>query len=465
MSRLPIRIKLTLAFAAAMTAVLVGAGVLLLGRFEQQLDSTLESDLRLQARDVAALVTESRRAGDRLAVDGSAGRLVQVLDRRNRVVAASPELRGRSVLTPGELGKAADRELLLRRGPGAGVLLLARSAGSGNVVLVGTSLERGAEAREALVRVAAMAGPGVLLLAVLAGYGVALFALRPVEAMRRRADAVSASGTGQRLPVPAARDELGALGRTLNDMIERLERALDRERTLVADASHDLRTPLAIAQAEIELALRPGTPSEELQEALRSVGEEVERLVRLCDDLLVLARADRQELRLERRRTSVPDLLDHVGRRARRTYGDALVVTTEASPAVDVEVDPLRLEQALSNLVANASRYGASRVRLWWSLNDDNGVRLHVSDDGPGFPQDFLPRAFSRFARGANSPAGGGAGLGLAIVDAIARAHGGHAGARNVAPRGAEVWIQLPSSEDAHAAARVGGSLQRSSGS
>jgi len=465
LSRLPIRLKLTAAFAVAVAIVLVGVGAVLLARFEHQLDRTTETDLRLRARDVASLVTESRRAGDPPAIDSSAGRLVQVLDLRNRVVTASPELRERSVLTARELRAAAAGEVLRRRGPGDGVLLIGRPAAPGRVVVVGTSLERRAEVRKGLVRVVLLAGPAILLLAVPAGYGVAFFALRPVERMRRRAEAVTAGPSGQRLPVPPARDELAALGRTLNDMIERLERALGRERTLVADASHELRTPLAIAQAEVELALTPDTPREEMVEALRSVGEEIERLVRLCDDLLVLARADRHELRLERRRISVPELLEHVSERARRTYADTLAVTTEATPEIEVDADPLRLEQALSNLVANASRYGASRVRIWSSVEDAHSVRLHVSDDGPGFEEDFLPRAFSRFARAAGAPAGGGAGLGLAIVAAIARAHGGDAGARNVAPHGADVWVRVPVPERAQAWESAGASVRSSQGS
>jgi signal transduction histidine kinase len=401
LSRLPLRAKLTLAFALAMTSLLVAAGVVLVGRLDPQLDRTVAAGLRVQAGDVAAVVTASRRAG---------------------------------------------RELMLRRGPGHGLALLARPAGADRVVVVGTSLERRAQARSALVRVAALAGPAVLLLAVAAGYGVAFLALRPAAAMRRRAAAVTAGGSGQRLPVPRARGELASLGRTLNDMIERLERALARERMLVADVGHELRTPLAIARAEVELALRPDAPREELAEALRSVGEEVERLVRLSDDLLVLARADHQALRLERRRIAVPELLERVGDRARRASGGALAVSTEATPGVEVEADSLHVEQALSNLVTNSSRYGASRVRIWSSVQDGGAIGLHVSDDGPGFAEDFLPRAFDRFARGTDARTGG-CGLGLAIVDVIARAHGGTAGARNVRPRGADVWIALPRAE------------------
>ena len=444
MSRLPIRVKLTLAFAAAMALVLLAVGALLLGRFDRQFDGAVAADLRLRASDLAGAVAEARRAGDPPVIDDAAGGRAQVLDLQNRLVTGSADLGGRSVLTAAELRTAAERELLLRRGPGDGVLLLARPAGPDRVVVAGTTLERRADAREALAHVVLLAGPAILLLAAAAGYGVAFFALRPVEAMRRRAEEVTATGSGQRLPVPRARDGIAALGRTLNAMIERLEQAVDRERTLVADASHELRTPLAIAQAEIDLALRPDASRREVDEALRSVGEEVGRLVRLGDDLLVLARADRRALPLERRRVAVPELLQRVSERARLTYGDTLVVTTYSAQGADVEADPARLEQALSNLVANSSRYGASHVRLWASVEDDDAVRLHVSDDGPGFTRDVLPRAFDRFARGGDAPAGEGAGLGLAIVAAIAGAHGGDAGARNVVPRGADVWIRLP---------------------
>jgi signal transduction histidine kinase len=425
-----------------MAALLAATGIFLLGRIEDELDGTVEADLRVRAGDVAALVTESRRADEPLDVDGSAGRLVQLLDRSNRVVAGSTQLRDRSVLSDAELATARNRELVLRRGPGDGAMLLTRPVAGGQVVVVGTSLQARAEARDALLHALLVAGPAVLVLAILAGYGVAFFALRPVEAMRRRAAQLTGADVSGRLPVPASRDELAALGTTLNAMIDRLEEALERERTLVADASHELRTPLAIAQAELELALRPGAPPEELREALESIGEEIGRLVRLSDDLLVLSRADRSELRLERRPISVAELLERIGERARLAHGDEVRTAPEGAGDAVVDADPLRIEQVLVNLVDNAFRYGASHVRIWCS--DGEAVSLHVTDDGPGFPADLLPRAFDRFARGPDVPAGGGAGLGLAIVSAIARAHGGDAGARNLEGGGADVWISLP---------------------
>lgn len=425
-----------------MAALLAATGILLLGRIEDELDGTVADDLRVRARDVASLVSESRRTRTPLGVDVSAGRLVQVLDERNGVAAASPELRDRSVLSDPQLSAARRTEVLLRRGTGDGVLLLARPAAPDRVVVVGASLQSRADARDALLDALLVAGPALLVLAVLAGYGVAYFALRPVDDMRRRAAELTAADVTRRLPVPPSRDELAALGTTLNGMIDRLERALERERTLVADASHELRTPLAIAQAEVELALRPGAAPDERVEALRSIGEEIDRLVRLCEDLLVLSRADRNELRLERRRITVEKLLVDARERVLLAYGDRAEVVTAGAGDVAVDADPLRVEQALTNLVDNAFRYGASRVRIWWSSGE--AVRLHVSDDGPGFSEGLLPRAFDRFARGPDVPPGGGAGLGLAIVGAIARAHGGDVGAANLAGGGSDVWMSLP---------------------
>ncbi|HEX2085982.1 MAG TPA: HAMP domain-containing sensor histidine kinase, partial [Solirubrobacteraceae bacterium] len=169
------------------------------------------------------------------------------------------------------------------------------------------------------------------------------------------------------------------------------------------------------------------------------------RLTRLSEDLLLLARADREELRLERRRVPVADLLAEAGARMRRAYGAGIEVEVEPGAADEVDADPARVEQALANLVANAFRYGAEHVRIRAAAHGRDAVRVHVSDDGPGFDPEFLPRAFARFARAPGESRASGSGLGLAIVAAIARAHGGEAGARNL-ERGADVWIALPRS-------------------
>lgn len=158
-------------------------------------------------------------------------------------------------------------------------------------------------------------GVGALLLASLAGYGVAAGALAPVESMRRRAKLISGSAPGQRLPVPPARDEIARLGETLNEMLERLEAAHERERRFVGDASHELRTPLSILKAELDLALRSGRSREELEAALRSAGQETDRLIALAEDLLVLARAEDGRLALRLGAVDVGELLAGVRER------------------------------------------------------------------------------------------------------------------------------------------------------
>ncbi len=261
--------------------------------------------------------------------------------------------------------------------------------------------------------------------------------------MRRRAAEVSASGSGQRLPVPRAQDELHRLGETLNQMLDRLETALERERAFVDDASHELRTPLAAHRAELELALAYGATSEELRTAIASAIEEADRLSQLAESLLVIARSDKGRLGLKLEPVEIDDLFatmrDRMSDRAERD-GRRLMFEDEADGAI--EADRMRVEQAIGNLVENALRHGDGAVRVW-SRTVDGRVEIHVSDHGSGFPPDFLPHAFERFRRADTARSTEGTGLGLAIVKAIADAHGGSANARNANGGGADVWIDL----------------------
>jgi signal transduction histidine kinase len=218
-----------------------------------------------------------------------------------------------------------------------------------------------------------------------------------------------------------------------------------RERRLVSDASHELRTPLTTLRAELDLALLGDRSPDELRAALASASEEAKRMSRLADDLLVLARADQGRLPLNARAISARELLDAAGARA-RAAADIRGRTIEIgdTDGIAVNADPDRTAQALGNLIANAIVYGSGTIRLT-ARPDGRFVELHVTDEGPGFGTDQLARAFERFGRGDQARADAqGSGLGLAIVEAIAVAHGGHAGARNRAQGGADVWIALP---------------------
>jgi signal transduction histidine kinase len=229
-------------------------------------------------------------------------------------------------------------------------------------------------------------------------------------------------------------------------MLARLEASFEHERRFLADASHELRTPLALLRTELELALRRPRSRDELEQALRSAGEETERLSRGAHARRRLARADQGELPVRRRRVEAAELLEAVARRFEaRAHEIGRAVVAEPSSA-EVDVDPDRVHQALSNLVDNALAYGTGDVTL--SARERGGeVELHVGDRGPGFPAGFASRAFDRFSRADEARRRGGAGLGLAIVQLVAEAHGGTARAGARAGGGADVWLAMPRAE------------------
>ena len=227
-------------------------------------------------------------------------------------------------------------------------------------------------------------------------------------------------------------------------MLDRIEASLERERVFVADASHELRTPLAILRTELELADRQGRSPEELRAALRSAGEEADRLSQLAEDLLVIARSDRDGLPVARERVELKELLERVRDRfSSRAGGAGREIVISAPAHAPADLDPLRIEQALGNLVDNALRHGAGPIRLTASHNGDS-AELEVSDAGDGFPPEFEPDAFERFTRADEGRSGGGAGLGLAIVRAIAAAHGGTVAIARLDGMGATIRISLP---------------------
>jgi signal transduction histidine kinase len=226
-------------------------------------------------------------------------------------------------------------------------------------------------------------------------------------------------------------------------MLVRLEAAFEHERRFVSDASHELRTPLALLRAELDLALNKPRTRDELEQAIRSAAEETERLSRLAEDLLLIARSDQGQLPIRLEPVHSSELFERVRNRF-AVRADALgrpLLIGEPTRSV-VSADPLRIEQALGNLVDNAFAHGAGAVTLHEHV-DDGVVELHVTDEGAGFPAEFTDRAFDRFSRADEARSGGGSGLGLAIVALIARAHGGAAHVRN-GKGGSDVWISLP---------------------
>lgn len=459
MRRVPLRLRLTLAFALAMGLVLAATGFFLHAQLRGTLDEQIDQSLRARADDVAALLhTDSADLSrDRGRLAETEESFAQVLEPDGTVRDATLPLGHPSLLTPEQLTRARRGTFFVERAavPGldearARLLAAPIAVERGTLVVVaGASLDDRDEALGGLRAQLLLGGPIALLAAALLGYGLATAALRPVEAMRRRAEEISAATSGRRLPVPNASDEISRLAGTLNDMLARLDAGLARERRFVAEASHELRTPLALLKTELELALRRQRSPEELRQAVASAAEETDRLARLADNLLILASSDGETPSIGREAVSVAELFEAVARRfARRAEKAGRDIEVESPGDVTLPGDRLRLEQVIGNLVDNALRHGDGPVRLA-ARRSEGQVELHVTDHGVGFPADFLPVAFERFSRADQSRSEAGAGLGLAITKAVARAHGGTAHAARRSEGGADVWLALPADASA----------------
>jgi signal transduction histidine kinase len=231
-------------------------------------------------------------------------------------------------------------------------------------------------------------------------------------------------------------------------MLERIETAVERERRLVDDASHELRTPLANMKVEIELALRRARTPAELESALRSAADETDRLSRLAADLLVLARARRGQLLVRPELVDLAPIVDAVIAEFGTSATDAgIALTASVTPGLAARVDAARIRQSLENLIDNALRHTPANGSVTiTAARRDGDLAISVADSGVGFPEAFLKTAFEPFSRADEGRArsDGGAGLGLAIVRAIAEAHGGAVRAVNGSPTGAVIEMRLP---------------------
>jgi two-component system OmpR family sensor kinase len=295
--------------------------------------------------------------------------------------------------------------------------------------------------------------PAFLLLAGFGGYELARRALAPVASMSRQARVIGATNLHERLPVHNPRDELGQVATMVNELLQRLEESFEQQRRFMANASHELRTPVAIVRAESEIALgMEGRAEAEYREALRVIHDAADRMSRIVHDLFLLARADTGHLPI----MSEPLYLDEIAADvARSMRGVAtqngvrieLGSMGEAPFVGDVEL----LGRMLINLVDNAIKYSPPETTINIGLERQNGMyRLSVKDQGSGIPEEAQPHVFDRFFRAdkARSRTGGsatgGAGLGLAIVQLVAEAHGGKAALVKSSESGTEFAVSLP---------------------
>ena len=425
-----VRVRTTVLATAVVAVALAAGGLLLVLLVHRSLVGSLDAAGLARAHDVAALATAGRLQGT-VASTGEENSVVQVLDPAGRVIAASSNIIGEAALLSAPPAGRRRQVLTLSGLPIADASQSFRVVAEpvslragGGWVYVATSLAQ-IDLATARLAVLLVLGLPVLLLVLAAAIWRAVGrALHPVEQIRASAAAIDGTELGARVPLPQAQDEIARLAQTMNAMLGRIEDATLRQRRFVGDASHELRSPLAALQTELDVALaHPDVERPEL--VLARMSAQTERMSRLLDGLLFLARAD--EGAAQARHEPV-DLDELVLAEAGRLRAAGATVTVVGPDAARIDGSRGELTRLLRNLGDNAAVYARSTVTLGLTVQNQQAV-LSVADDGPGVPAADRDRIFERFTRldaaRARTADGGGEGLGLAICrQIVARHHG-----------------------------------------
>jgi len=456
------RFRITLWYGIALALVMLAFGSLMYGMVRLRLRNHYDRMLAEQSVQVGMVLREEEDCGvltqaqietlDRLGPII----LLHELNGRQEVYYASPQMRA-NPLAPavGSLGLGASTVPLYltlhHRGVSWRILAQPYQAHSGRhgTILLMAKLD---EIQETLAHIRItmlLLIPAGILGSALSGFWLAGRALAPVDRITRRANEIEASRLDQRLPHPGVTDEIGRLVDTLNRMIARLETSFQAMQRFTADASHELRNPLATMQNTIDVVLAQPRSPEQQRAALESLGEDVERLRRIVEDLLLLARADNGRLLLKREPVRLDELVPGLGEtcQARAAELGVALEVDVPGPALVIGDEPW-LYQLVGNLVDNALKFTPPGGRVRLTLRTGSGrVRLQVRDSGPGLPEGSFERVFERFFQADPSRARGaspGSGLGLAIAAWIAEAHGGRIQAANHPAGGAVFTVDLP---------------------
>lgn len=443
-SRWGIRQQLT--FAAAMAV----AVPFFLGIF------VLASSLHLSLE--ASLVNATRAEADRLVLDAeqrgptvveipgtfSEGFTAQVTDGQGRLVATwsrNATTPMASIVVPPGSSDVSGQQLWYLPGDQSSAPLVVGVGfsyrGDPYVMLVGTSQQRQEDFVTKMVQYLFIAMPGLVLLSAMGAYWLVSRALKPVSEITARVRGISESNLSERVPVPRTGDELVTLATTMNGMLSRLDAARRAKEAFVADASHELRSPLTTLAGALELA--DTHDPQTLDELLALMRTETGRLQDLVSDMIFISKSDDRGLRLSLHEVDLDDLMDAEVARLRSSG----VVVERAIVATRITGDRDKLLHLLRNLDDNARRHAASTVRLSLEPLPDGGARISVEDDGAGIAAADRDRVFDRFVRldESRSRDSGGSGLGLAIVNEVARAHGGTVHVEESATLGGAAFI------------------------
>lgn len=443
-----IRTRLALIYGAAVLLTVLALGGLIWWQVGSSLRRSLDDVLETRADSVLTSQENSEQVG--LQENDSstpAGIFVAIFDAQSVLVDASAG-------TPAAVTAAGTRLASgdLRAGAIVYAIRVVRND-AGTTVVAGSSLAIVDAALGGLARSLLLVGAIAAIASVAGGWWLARRVLRPVATLTREAALIGATDLDRRLPVSRVHDELGMLTETLNEMLDRLAESVRRERRFVAAASHDLRSPLAALQAELELADDDRLDIAELRVGIRVAHADAVRLSQLATALLDLAAADADGRALVRMPVAADQLVESAVRRVESRAQLRGTSIRQEAPAQVVRVDRVRLEQAIANLVVNAVEYSPPEsevdvvARFEPSPLDESGTDqvliIDVLDRGPGVPDELAARLFEPFQRGPDATVQG-AGLGLATAAAAVRAHHGSIGVSKRQGGGARFWLQVP---------------------
>ena len=434
-----IRVRITGIAVAVVGIVLVVTAAALLtsqrGILTNNLDELLRTNSRTIERDYKAGALPAVITGQ-----GDEDAIAQVVTGDGRVLASTANFASAPALPAPDIGHTTFRTVRLPTDESA-VRIMSRSV-DGIVIHTATPIDDVDESVGALRRGLLAAIPAVAVVIGLLVWWLVGRTLRPVEQIRAEVAEITGTSLDRRVSEPPTNDEIARLANTMNAMLDRLERASDRERRFVADASHELRSPLTRMQTELEVDLAHPTTADPIA-THRSVLEEVDNLNQLVNDLLLLARSDEGTNDGDRRPIEIDDLVLAEAERM-RADSDALIETSCDSGAV-VRGDPGQLARVMRNLGDNAARHASSRIILA-ARQHNRTVEITVTDDGPGVPVSERERVFERFARldEARQTSAGGTGLGLAIARDIVHRHGGSIFIEETEGGGATFVVSLP---------------------
>jgi signal transduction histidine kinase len=430
-------VRLTVIATAVLAAGLVVGTAGMATLFVHGRVDAVDADARSEATTIASLV-RSGQLPDPLPAPADQPVLAQVVDAAGTVLAATPSASRVVPLLPLSVtrdhlgGQAFTTDATALGSAPLRVIVTTSSLHGSSVTVVSAVLYTDVHGTlVALLRTLVIAVPVVLVAAAIATWLAVGSALRPVDELRAAADRVADTRGRQapQLPAPASRDELARLARTLNRMLARLHAATEQQVSFIADAAHELRSPIAAIRTQLDVALSMPTDATEWEQVARDVRTDAERVSRLAEDLLLLARLDS-------------------GAPPRRVPVDVRALAGLVGDPLEVEGDPQALQRALDNLVANARRHARRHVRVG-AEEVDGAVVLTVDDDGDGVAPADRERVFQRWLRldDARDRDHGGAGLGLAIARSVARSHGGDVTLTESPLGGARAVLRLPAAD------------------